>query len=114
MTESLRTDYGPVHEPTPQEKRECGIRMAESAIRVERWRKKGKERRDHDLVTVLLSHLVIVALLQDHGPVAPSPSCASAPHGWRTRPSVCRTRASPAGWARVRGRRSEERRVGTE
>lgn len=64
MTESLRTDYGPVHEPTPQEKRECGIRMAESAIRIERWRKKGKERRDHDLVTVLLS----LGVIEDEAP----------------------------------------------
>lgn len=66
MTESLRNDLGPVHEPTDEEGRECGIRMAESAIRIERWRKKGKERRDHDLVTVLLSLGVIKEETPEH------------------------------------------------
>lgn len=66
MTESLRNDLGPVYEADPEALRECGIRMAESAIRVERWRKKGKDRRDHDLVTVLLSLGVIEKESPEH------------------------------------------------
>jgi len=66
MTESLRSDLGPVYEADPETLRECGIRMAESAIRIERWRKKGKERRGHDLVTVLLSLGVIEEESPEH------------------------------------------------
>lgn len=64
MTESLRNDLGPVYEADPEALHECGIRMAESAIRIERWRKKGKVRRDHDLVTVLLS----LGVIEDEAP----------------------------------------------
>ena len=46
---------GQVHDNTPEEKSEAALRMAESAVRIDRWRKKGKARREYDLVTVLLS-----------------------------------------------------------
>lgn len=66
MTEKTSSLDGPIHMPTEEEHRECGIRMAESAIRIERWRKKGKDRRDHDLVTVLLSLGVIEKESPEH------------------------------------------------
>jgi hypothetical protein len=45
----------PVYGNSEEELREAGIRMAESAIRIHRRRKKSLVRRNDDLVTVLLS-----------------------------------------------------------
>lgn len=45
----------PVYDNSEEEQREAAIRMAESAIRIHRWRKKSLVRRNDDLVTVLLS-----------------------------------------------------------
>lgn len=64
MTDRTSSLDGAIHAPTEEEYRECGIRMAEAAIRIERWRKKGKARRNHDLVTVLLS----LGVLEDESP----------------------------------------------
>lgn len=56
MAESVNSaNIGQVHEITPEEQHEARLRMEEAADRIESWRRKGKARRDHDLVTVLLS-----------------------------------------------------------
>jgi hypothetical protein len=41
-------------DPTDEEKREAGVVMAASALRIEKWRHKGEARTRKDLVTVLL------------------------------------------------------------
>lgn len=61
MSKDHATDYylmplgGWDGDPTDAEQdRQAALTMAEAALRIETWRKKGRERAKHDLVTVLL------------------------------------------------------------
>jgi hypothetical protein len=56
LAESIDSaNIGQVYENTAEEKALARACMEASADRIERWRKKGRARRDYDLVTVLLS-----------------------------------------------------------